>query len=141
MFGEICSNFTHTFLHGNETFLFDHELECTVSKTVFVLFTFIGIAGLLGNAMVVLGKRYCGVTFTFIAGGWTLKILIIVTNGTKKLLECPPSFTFLPSYFNIHLFIALLSVASLIVIINGLSPRTTVVAANPLMRSTTNILM
>lgn len=56
MFGEICSNNTHTFLHGNETFLFDHELECTVSKTVFVLFTFIGIAGLLGNAMVVLGE-------------------------------------------------------------------------------------
>lgn len=58
MFGEICRNFTHTFLHGNETYLFDHELECTVSKTVFVLFTFIGIAGLLGNAMVVLGKEF-----------------------------------------------------------------------------------
>lgn len=57
MFGEICRNVTHTFLHGNETYLFDHELECTVSKTVFVLFTFIGIAGLLGNAMVVLGKN------------------------------------------------------------------------------------
>ncbi|XP_070493396.1 allatostatin-A receptor-like isoform X2 [Chironomus tepperi] len=54
MFGEVCSNHTHSFLWGNETILFDHELECTVSKTVFILFSFIGIAGLVGNALVVL---------------------------------------------------------------------------------------
>ena len=56
MFGEVCSNHTHSFLWGNETILFDHELECTVSKTVFILFSFIGIAGLVGNALVVLGN-------------------------------------------------------------------------------------
>ena len=56
MFGEVCSNFTHTFKWDNETFAFDHELECTVSRTVFVLFSFIGVAGLVGNALVVLGN-------------------------------------------------------------------------------------
>lgn len=56
MFGEVCSNFTHTFKWDNETYAFDHELECTVSRTVFVLFSFIGIAGLVGNALVVLSK-------------------------------------------------------------------------------------
>ena len=59
MFGEICSNYTHSFLWGNETILFDHELECTVSKTVFILFSFIGVAGLVGNALVVLGNWCC----------------------------------------------------------------------------------
>lgn len=56
MFGEVCSNFTYNFHWNNETFVFDHELECTVSRTVFVLFSFIGIAGLVGNALVVLGE-------------------------------------------------------------------------------------
>jgi hypothetical protein len=56
MFGEVCSNFTHTFKWDNETFAFDHELECTVSRTVFVLFSFIGVAGLVGNFLVVLGE-------------------------------------------------------------------------------------
>lgn len=56
MFGEVCSNFTHTFKWDNETYAFDHELECTVSRTVFVLFSFIGVAGLVGNALVVLGE-------------------------------------------------------------------------------------
>jgi hypothetical protein len=57
MFGEVCTNRTNSFLWGNETILFDHELECTVSKTVFILFSFIGIAGLVGNALVVLGNN------------------------------------------------------------------------------------
>lgn len=56
MFGEVCSNFSYNFHWNNETFAFDHELECTVSRTVFVLFSFIGIAGLIGNALVVLGE-------------------------------------------------------------------------------------
>lgn len=56
MFGEVCSNFTHTFKWDNETYAFDHELECTVSRTVLVLFSFIGVAGLVGNALVVLGE-------------------------------------------------------------------------------------
>jgi len=81
MFGEVCgSNFTYSFRWDNETFAFDHELECkprhplthphaivyqtlsimsafsgAVSRTVFILFSFIGIAGLVGNALVVLG--------------------------------------------------------------------------------------
>lgn len=57
MFGEVCSNFTHVFHYNNETYVFDHDLECTVSRTVFVLFTLIGVAGLIGNALVVLGKQ------------------------------------------------------------------------------------
>jgi hypothetical protein len=56
MFGEVCTNFTYNFHWENNTYAFDHELECTVSKTVFVLFTLIGVAGLVGNALVVLGK-------------------------------------------------------------------------------------
>lgn len=56
MFGEVCGNFTHSFKWENETYVFDHELECTVSKTVFVLFTLIGLAGLFGNSLVVLGE-------------------------------------------------------------------------------------
>lgn len=56
MFGEVCNNFTYNFHWNNETFTFDHELECTVSRTVFVLFSFIGIAGLFGNSLVVLGE-------------------------------------------------------------------------------------
>ena len=56
MFGEVCSNHTHSFLWGNETVLFDHDLECAVSRIVFILFSFIGIAGLVGNALVVLGN-------------------------------------------------------------------------------------
>lgn len=59
MFGEVCGsvgNFTHTFKLENDTYVFDHELQCVVSKTVFVLFSLIGIAGLIGNALVVLGE-------------------------------------------------------------------------------------
>lgn len=92
MFGEVCSNFSHTFHWNNETFVFDHELECTVSRTVFVLFSFIGIAGLVGNALVVLGEFDDNFP------------------GDRKSY-----------YFSIHLAL--------------------VVAANPMMRSTTNILI
>lgn len=56
MFGEVCTNITYNFHWENTTYTFDHELECTVSKTVFVLFSFIGLAGLVGNALVVLGE-------------------------------------------------------------------------------------
>lgn len=56
MFGEVCNNLSHPIKWENETVFFDHELACTVSKTVFVLFSLIGVAGLIGNAMVVLGK-------------------------------------------------------------------------------------
>lgn len=57
MFSEACNNFTyHTFKYENETYIHDQELECAVSKTVLVLFSLIGIAGLIGNAMVVLGN-------------------------------------------------------------------------------------
>lgn len=89
MFGEVCGNFTYNFYHENETYTFDHELECTVSRTVFVLFSFIGIAGLVGNALVVLGKH----------------------TSLERL-----SSLILPSLYS-------------------------VVAANPMMRSTTNILI
>jgi allatostatin A receptor len=91
MFGEVCSNFTHTFKWDNETYVFDHELECTVSRTVFVLFSFIGVAGLVGNALVVLGE-------------YSL---------------------YLPWITNVNVILLKL----------------TVVAANPMMRSTTNILI
>lgn len=56
MFGEVCTNITYNFHWENQTYAFDHELECTVSKTVFVLFSLIGLAGLVGNALVVLGE-------------------------------------------------------------------------------------
>lgn len=64
MFGEVCSNFTYNFHWDNSNDYnftanfteFDHELECIVSRTVFILFSFIGIAGLVGNILVVLGK-------------------------------------------------------------------------------------
>lgn len=92
MFGEVCSNFTHTFKWDNETFAFDHELECTVSRTVFVLFSFIGVAGLVGNFLVVLGN----------------------------ISSCWPWATRVNIIFPFH---------------------SVVVAANPMMRSTTNILI
>lgn len=56
MFGEVCGNFSYNFHVENETVAFDHELECTVSRTVFILFSFIGVAGLVGNSLVVLSK-------------------------------------------------------------------------------------
>lgn len=36
--------------------LFDEDLERIISISVFVLFGIIGVAGLVGNALVVLGK-------------------------------------------------------------------------------------
>lgn len=37
--------------------LFDEDLEKIVSMTVFVLFGFIFVAGLIGNALVVIGEQ------------------------------------------------------------------------------------
>lgn len=42
----------------DEPQIFDEELERIVSVSVFILFGLIGIAGLLGNGLVVVGK-YC----------------------------------------------------------------------------------
>lgn len=43
---------------GNSTMapLFDEDMERIISISVFVLFGIIGVAGLVGNALVVLGK-------------------------------------------------------------------------------------
>lgn len=40
----------------DEPQIFDEELERIVSVSVFILFGLIGIAGLLGNGLVVIGK-------------------------------------------------------------------------------------
>lgn len=95
MFGEVCSNFTYNFHWDNETFVFDHELECTVSRTVFVLFSFIGIAGLVGNALVVLGKVGCG----------DCVVTVITSKGLLYFnVICYPSFaTFSVFFFLIQL--------------------------------------
>lgn len=42
----------------DEPQIFDEELERIVSVSVFILFGLIGIAGLLGNGLVVIGKFY-----------------------------------------------------------------------------------
>ncbi len=135
MFGEICSNFTHTFLHGNETFLFDHELECTVSKTVFVLFTFIGIAGLLGNAMVVLGKVLIDKRRNT---QFEVEIISIQFVSFPKLnaIVCVTPLIFL-------LILILIFIYSLhhFLVARSSSTVQTVVVGNVTMRSTTNILM
>lgn len=49
----ICENVTGEF---EDEPIFDEELQRFVSLSVFVLFGLIGIAGLVGNALVVLGK-------------------------------------------------------------------------------------
>lgn len=56
-----CKNSTSNSLldklnNTDEEYAFDDELERVVSQTVFLLFGVIGIAGLVGNALVVLGK-------------------------------------------------------------------------------------
>lgn len=90
MFGEVCSNFTYNFHWDNETFVFDHELECTVSRTVFVLFSFIGIAGLVGNALVVLGKVGCG----------DCVVTVITSKGLLYFnVICYPSFATFSVFF------------------------------------------
>lgn len=47
---------------SDEPQIFDEELERIVSVSVFILFGLIGIAGLLGNGLVVVGK-YCRIKY------------------------------------------------------------------------------
>lgn len=56
-----CKNSTSNMLLDklnttDEEYAIDDELERVVSQTVFLLFGVIGIAGLVGNALVVLGE-------------------------------------------------------------------------------------
>lgn len=80
---------------SDEPQIFDEELERIVSVSVFILFGLIGIAGLLGNGLVVVGK-YCRIKYN------SLYQMVLST---------------------LYIFIF------------------AVVAFNPMMRSTTNILI
>lgn len=54
----ICSTakINETDLNFDDPPLFDEDLERIVSLTVFILFGFIFVAGLIGNALVVIGE-------------------------------------------------------------------------------------
>lgn len=95
-----CKNSTSNSLldklnNTDEEYAFDDELERVVSQTVFLLFGVIGIAGLVGNALVVLGESsnliilntLLGNLFLYIRITFTLIILLLFSGCCKSFNE------------------------------------------------------